>query len=145
MKYSDRLRELRTKRNLSQQQLADILKINRSTYARYELGETQPDLDLLAKIADFYEVTTDYIIRGKKKDSNTLPELTSKDERDIAKKLETILDSMSSDTALAFDGEPMDDETKELVKEAIESNLRLTKKLAKAKFTPKKYRKNNEE
>lgn len=139
MKYSDRLKKLRNNKKLSQQQLADRLELNRSTYSRYELGQTQPDYDTLTLLADFYEVTTDYIL-GR---SNT-PELTEKDERDIVKKLESILDSMDSDTALAFDGEPMDDETKDLVREAIESNLRLTKKLAKAKFTPKKYRKDKE-
>lgn len=76
--------------------------------------------------------------RNYKKDN--LPELTKKDEKDIAKKLENILESMETDTALSFDGEPMDEETKELVRAAIESNLQLTKKLAKKKFTPKKYR-----
>lgn len=77
----------------------------------------------------------------EEKEKNNLPQLTDKNEKDIAKKLESILDSMETDTALSFDGEPMDEETKELVRAAIESNLILTKQLAKKKFTPKKHRK----
>ncbi|MDV6377718.1 hypothetical protein ORD22_05495 [Sporosarcina sp. GW1-11] len=42
---------------------------------------------------------------------------------------------------MAFDGEPLDDVTRELVREQIESNLRLAKQLAKKKFTPNKYKK----
>ncbi|WP_200886094.1 XRE family transcriptional regulator [Heyndrickxia ginsengihumi] len=80
-------------------------------------------------------------IEMDKKNENDLPELNAKDEKDIAKKMESILKEMDSGTALAFDGEPMDEETKELVRAAIESNLILTKQIAKKKFTPKKYRK----
>lgn len=69
-----------------------------------------------------------------------LPELNTKDERDIAKKLESILGELDSNTGLAFDGEPMDDTTRELVKAQIESNLKFAKQMAKKKFTPKKYR-----
>ncbi len=39
-----------------------------------------------------------------------------------------------------FDGEPLDDETRQLLRESYENQLRITKQLAKAKFTPKKYR-----
>ncbi|SHH74638.1 helix-turn-helix domain-containing protein [Virgibacillus chiguensis] len=62
MKYGDRLKKLREVNNLSQQQLADKFNINRSTYARYELNQTQPDFEILKKLADFYEVTVDYIL-----------------------------------------------------------------------------------
>lgn len=60
--YGQRLKSLREAQNMSQQDLADKLKINRSTYARYELGQTQPDFDTLQKIADFYEVSIDYLL-----------------------------------------------------------------------------------
>jgi len=62
MNYGERLKKLRERKKLSQQQLADRLKINRSTYARYELGQTQPDFETLEKLADFFEVSTDYLL-----------------------------------------------------------------------------------
>lgn len=70
------------------------------------------------------------------------PELTARDERDIQKKLQSILDDLDPDTGLAFyDGqEPMDDETRDLIRAALENSLRVAKQIAKAKYTPKKYR-----
>lgn len=62
MNYGKRLKELRERKKLSQQQLADSLNINRSTYERYELAQTQPDFETLQKLADFYEVSTDYLL-----------------------------------------------------------------------------------
>lgn len=62
MKYGDRLKKLRKEKKLSQQELADKLGINRSTYARYETSTTEPDYETLRKLADFFGVTVDYIL-----------------------------------------------------------------------------------
>lgn len=62
MKYGDILKKLRNSKNLSQKELTNRLNINRSTYARYETSQTQPDYDTLKIIADYYNVTTDYIL-----------------------------------------------------------------------------------
>jgi transcriptional regulator with XRE-family HTH domain len=140
-----RLKEARKKKKLTQIEAAKLLGISNGTLSGYERNYRDPDTKTLENMANLYGVSTDYLLgrsENKKSDwDSKLPELTEKEERDIAKQLEKILDSMDSGTALAFDGEPMDEETKELVKAAIESNLRLTKQLAKKKFTPKKYRK----
>lgn len=66
--------------------------------------------------------------------------LTPKDERDIAKDLQKILSNLESNEALAFNGEPLDAETKELMRISLENSMRLAKQLAKKKFTPKKYK-----
>ncbi|RJS59177.1 hypothetical protein CJ483_03100 [Bacillus sp. PK3_68] len=70
MEYGERLKKLRNERGISQQEFADRLKINRSTYARYELGKTQPDFETLQKIADYYSVTIDFIL-GRSDNTNT--------------------------------------------------------------------------
>ena len=62
MKYGEVLKKLRNIKGLSQKELTDRLNINRSTYARYETSSSQPDYDTLKKLADFFEVTTDYIL-----------------------------------------------------------------------------------
>lgn len=66
--------------------------------------------------------------------------LTEKDEKDIAKDLERILADLESNEALAFHGEPMDEETKRLFAISLENSLRLAKEMAKQKYTPKKFR-----
>ena len=66
-------------------------------------------------------------------------------ERDIQKRIQSILDDLNSDAGLAFynGGEEMDDETKDLLKLSLETSIRTAKRLSQEKFTPKKYRKND--
>lgn len=61
-KFHLRIRELRISRKLSQQELADILKISKSSINMYERGEREPGLDLLEAIADFFNVDMDYLM-----------------------------------------------------------------------------------
>lgn len=72
------------------------------------------------------------------------PVLTEKDERDIQKELQKMIDGLNhKGSYAAFDGQTlddMDDEDRELLIASLENSLRLAKRLAKQKFTPKKYR-----
>lgn len=58
----DVLTKLRKNARLSQQQVADILKINRSTYAYYETGKSKPKLPTLKKLAAIYGVSVDELL-----------------------------------------------------------------------------------
>ncbi|MGO4345504.1 helix-turn-helix domain-containing protein [Paenibacillus sp. MCAF9] len=64
--------------------------------------------------------------------------LSVKEERDIATDLENMINELGSKEAMSFHGEPMDDETKELMKISLENSLRLAKQMAKQKFNPNK-------
>ncbi len=55
-------KKLREERGLTQQDLADYLKISRTGYAHYELGNSQPSIEQIIKLAEFYEVTVDYLL-----------------------------------------------------------------------------------
>ncbi len=57
-----RLRELRKKRNISQVRLAMDLNMNQNTVSRYETDERQADYDTLIKIADYFNVSVDYLL-----------------------------------------------------------------------------------
>ena len=60
---------------------------------------------------------------------------------DISKKLEEALSQLeSSQEGLMFQGEPLDDATKELIAISLRNSLEMGKRLAKQKFTPKKYK-----
>lgn len=138
MNYGDRLRELRNKKGLSQKGLADKLNLNRSTYARYETSTTQPDYDTLKKLADFFDVTTDYILGNSNQ-----PQLTEKDEKDIAKRMEKMKEDLLSGgdgDGLSFMGEPLSEEATESLLEALEHAERIAT-LTNKKFIPKKHRK----
>lgn len=60
-KFHLRIRELRNSRKLSQQELADYLRISKSSINMYERGEREPSLDTLEAIADFFNVNMDYL------------------------------------------------------------------------------------
>lgn len=60
--FSERLRELRKNKNLSQKALAEILKTNNSSICDWECGRTEPDIETLAYMAMFFDVTTDYLL-----------------------------------------------------------------------------------
>ena len=62
MLFSERLRELRQNKGLSQSQLADALNISKSAISMYELGKREPDLETLEGIADFFNVDINYLI-----------------------------------------------------------------------------------
>lgn len=57
-----RLAELRHERELTQKELANIIGIDPSTIANYEVGSRSPDYFTLVKIADYFGVSTDYIL-----------------------------------------------------------------------------------
>lgn len=97
-----------------------------------------PD-DRLIKIADYFDVSVDYLLTGEEK--KWQPTLTDKDERNLDKKVENLLNAVDSDTGLMLDGEIMDEETREIFAMNLKNALRTTKLAAKAKYTPNKYRK----
>ena len=56
------LRNLREGRDLTQQNIADLLKIGRTMYRRYETGETELPIRHLKALCSYYEVSADYIL-----------------------------------------------------------------------------------
>lgn len=60
--FSTRLRELRTEFKFTQQQLSEMLNIRQQSYARYENGKGEPDLETVVKIANIFKVSCDYLL-----------------------------------------------------------------------------------
>ncbi len=60
--FGERLKTLRTDRNFSQQTLAEKLSVNQRTISNWEQGTRRPDYELLVAIAEFFDVTTDYLL-----------------------------------------------------------------------------------
>ena len=62
MQFNDRLRALRQDHDLTQNELAKTLHIDRKTLSNYETGYRTPSIYLLIKIADYFKVSTDYLL-----------------------------------------------------------------------------------
>lgn len=60
--FPKRLIKLRTNANKKRQKVADDLNISRASLEYYEKGKRKPDIELLAKIADYYDVSADYLL-----------------------------------------------------------------------------------
>lgn len=67
MEYIRIIRALREDHDLTQQQIADLLETSQTMYARYERGANELPIRHLIKLADYYNVTTDYLLGREKK------------------------------------------------------------------------------
>lgn len=63
--FSERLKELRKSRHLSQRELADKMHISKSAVSMYESGQREPDHKTLEEIADYFNVDIDYLLGRK--------------------------------------------------------------------------------
>lgn len=150
-KFKNIIYTLRNEHGLNQEKLATALNVSKSTIAMWETGKRYPSKEKYEEIADYFNVDIDYLYGRtdiKRKiyfdENGNEYTLTHNDERDIAKRLETALaDLEDSQNALMFSGEPLDEETRELLKASLENSIRIAKINAKQKYTPKKYRKEN--
>lgn len=65
--FAKKLAAARKDAGYTQREIAQIFKISQSTIAGYEIGRTEPDIETLGKLADFYAVSTDWLIGTKGK------------------------------------------------------------------------------
>ena len=66
MKFGETLKNLREIKGITQKDLGKILGVSRATIAGYETKSRQPDFERLVKIAEYFEVSVDYLMRGYK-------------------------------------------------------------------------------
>lgn len=147
--FGDRVKLLRDKHRMTQDGLAQRLGMTRENVSNYERGLVKNiPTDVVQNLADVFDTNTDYLL-GRTDDASPSseksfnPQLTPRDERDLAKDLDRIMSDLESGEGLAFYGEEMelDEEARELLRSSMEQTIRLAKMAAKKKFTPKKYRK----
>lgn len=83
--FANIFKSLRLKSGLTQQEMADKLKISRSSIGMYENGEREPSFELLEAIADFFNVDMNFLL-GNKETSEHIPDqyYLNQDARDMA-------------------------------------------------------------
>ncbi len=64
MNIADRIQSLRKTRGISQEELADRLGVSRQAVSKWESEQSIPDIDKIIIMSDFFDVTTDYILKG---------------------------------------------------------------------------------
>lgn len=110
-------------------------------FARSYIGKFKtitPSIEKIQKIADFLDVTTDYLMTGQKNEM-----LNSRDKRDIAKDLDSIMAKLSNkeDGPVSYNGENLSEESMDLFREELEIALKRLKLINKEKYNPNKNKK----
>lgn len=67
----ERLRHLRNSKKLKQEELAKIISISKSAIGMYERNEREPSFEIVEKLANFFNVSIDYLLTGKNKKTDT--------------------------------------------------------------------------
>lgn len=70
--FGERIKQLRKKNGFKQHDIAYAMEVERASYTNWELGKREPNFESLCKLADFYGVTTDYLL-GRKLNINAIP------------------------------------------------------------------------
>ncbi len=90
------------------------------------------------KIATYFGVSVGYLLGSEQKEA---PALTKKDERDVARDVEKIMENLSVSGDLMFDGVPMSEEAKASMAAAMRIGLEEARRRNKETYTPKKLKK----
>lgn len=134
----EKIKELTKQNGISVRELEKRLGYSNGYFSKWK--SVSPNSEGLAKVSDYFGVSVDYLLgRTEKK---RYYDLTEKDERDIQKELQSLIDDLSNADGMAFskkDGE-MSESTREALIISLENALRISKIEAKKKYTPKKYR-----
>ena len=64
MNIADRIQYLRKSKGISQEELADKIGVSRQSVSKWESEQSSPDIDKIIIMSDFFDVTTDYILKG---------------------------------------------------------------------------------
>lgn len=135
-----RIYEARKAAGLTMTELGNKINVTNSTIKRYEDGQfNRVSMDALVKVANALDVEVTYLLGME---TPTPPTITPKDERDITKDLDSIMEKLtnSEDGPLSYNGEVIPESTQQLLRDALDLGLRQLKIINKEKYGRKKHK-----
>ncbi len=98
MTFGERLYELRTRENISQEKFAEIMDVSRQSISKWETDKAYPEMTRLIFMSDYFDVSLDYLVRGKEYAQQTKEELLvgEQDRKYSADKIWTMLTNFIS-------------------------------------------------
>lgn len=136
--FAKNLNKYLTQFNKTQKEVADAIDVSPQTFNTWCQGIALPRMGKVQRLADYFGIGKTDLIDEKNPDS-----LTARDERDIKKDLDTIMEKIETgeDSPLYYNGEEVDKESMELLRDAIGMSLRHLKIINKEKYNPHKNKK----
>lgn len=124
--------------NKTQKEVADAINVSPQTFNTWCQGIALPRMGKVQRLADYFGIGKTNLIDEKTNDI-----LTPRDERDIKKDLDSIMEKIETgeDSPLYYNGEEVDKESMELLRDAIGMSLRHLKIINKEKYNPRKNQK----
>ncbi|MGJ0845929.1 helix-turn-helix domain-containing protein [Tissierella praeacuta] len=123
--FSDRMRNLRKEKDVTLEELANILNTTKATLSRYENNLRVPNADFIQELAEFFNVSTDYLlgrtdIKNPEDKIKNLDKLAHKEINSVEDALEII----ESQEGLMLKGEMLTDEDKLLLANALQLGMK---------------------
>jgi len=132
-KLAERLRALRYECNETQQDVADMLNVKRPTYTMYEKGSVLPPYDKLKKLADYFEVSVEYLMGETNFRKPEKPKGSADvDLLNINNAVRLLLDELNDKSApVNVDGVQLDSLARDMLKNALQNCLNIGDMIAK--------------
>lgn len=139
----EKFEQLLKKKNITPYRVHKETGISTATLSDWKNGKSVPKKDKIEKICDFFEVPLSYFYGEDLSSGNNNLELTSKDKRDIAKDLESIMEKLTNqeEGPASFDGQDISEADRELFAGQLELMLTRLKKINKELYNPNKNKK----
>lgn len=117
--------------------------VNASTISTWKKNQSIARPDLAKKVCEYFGVSIDYLMTGKEEIPEPNAEILEKDKKEIGRDLDRIMGEIENniDGPLYYNGEPIDDESLELLRKALELGLTQLKRENKVKYNPNKNKK----
>lgn len=132
--------QLLQKHGVSPYKVSKDTGVTQTSLSNWKTGKSTPTTKTLQRLADYFGVTLDYLMTGKEEPKEKSPELTARDEKDITKTLNKVMEQFDNNEngPLYYDGEEIDETSRILIRNAFEYIIRETKKENKVKYNPNK-------
>lgn len=122
--FKYRFKQERVTKGITQKDLAEILGVDRTSISKYENGKQLPEVPVLEKIANYFDVSTDYLL-GKTDNRNIQSKIinnTSKN-KDLEEEIEKIITSKN----ISFCGKPLEEYDMKFLRDSLRATLEYAK------------------
>ena len=128
--FASRLKELRKDHKETQDSIAKLLHVGRSTVGEYERGNIRPPMDKMKILADHFEVSVDYLMGNT--NFQTLEERSESAPTDAASVMKQLLEDLQKNHyIMMFEGHPVDKTLREFLISTLDQALKVGKTLTK--------------
>lgn len=114
--FIERLKQLRAEKNISQAALANVMGVSQQAVAKWETDKATPDPSAISKLADYFGVTSDYLLGRTDTPRPVNPSTNKSASARETRQLEKLLEM----DGLTFKGAPLSEDDKNKIKAALE-------------------------